>query len=90
METKSLKISKRTMSVVFETHEKEVCNLDRYKVVSIALLNGFYNPLRPYSETNPIDLNKLKELRNEYDQLINKTIGLINIDVELINKINPC
>lgn len=82
LNAKSLKINKRTMNLVLQGSDKDLCNLDRYEFIALSLLHGCYNPLRQYSKTDPICLTKLKEFENRYSDLISDMIRVMDVDVE--------
>jgi len=85
--TKSIKISKKTATIVFETSDENITNLNRHEIVALSLLTGFYNPLRKYSNNDtPIDIEKLNEFSQQFNNLINDVIGATDIDVEEINE----
>jgi len=66
---KSGKIQKKT--AVITLHNENI--IDAENNIAIALLLGAYNPLRKHSPNEmPINLDKLKELQNEFDSIISE------------------
>jgi len=86
--TKSIKVSKRTFTMTFQSLDKELCNLEKYEAVAIALMTGFYNPLRKVSRLDaPINLDKMAAHQEKFNAIINDIITDIEVDVEDIEKI---
>ncbi len=87
--TKSIQVKSKSMTITFQSYDYgDICNLDRYELSAIALLTGFYNPLRKHSRTDkPIDLDKLAKHKSDFNKLINNVISDIDVDVEDIDKL---
>jgi len=86
--TKNFEIKKQSVSFTFESDDKQIHNLNRYEAVSIALLTGYYNPMRKYSDSDkPIDIKRLFELREKFNGLINEVISEMDVNVEDVEKV---
>lgn len=82
MQYKKAKFTKKTVTVTFDISKAGSNETDDYKkreILSLLLISGAFNPMRKYcSENMPIELDKLRQLKKEFVDLINH----ININVD--------
>ncbi len=90
LSTKNFHIKKQSVTFTLEGECTYLHNLNKYEAVSLALLTGFYNPMRRYSDNDkPIDIKKLAEFKERFKDLINEVISEmeVDLDVEEITKV---
>jgi hypothetical protein len=83
METKCFKIKKQTVNITVESKFNNYLKEDDLsEIAAFLLLTGQYNPLRQYSPAdNPIDLEKLKTYKNEFNNILYSMKKDMNIDL---------
>jgi hypothetical protein len=80
--TKSIDVKKKTITIVFEPdndgNNGYLDTRNYNEAFAISLLTGFYNPLRPYSNGSPINIEGLKVQKQKFENLIFETMCLMN------------
>ena len=78
---KNLTFTKTTAKIIVHVESIE----DKKDIVAQSLLLGNFNPLREFSENDtPINLDKLKEFKDRYEDLICEMVDSMNVKVGAI------